>query len=256
VIAAMFQAGREAWPDLRVDRAAFEAFVAARTPDTAQHAADLYLACACHTGDPVALAAFERTYLAQVPEYLRRVRATPELVAEVGQSLRERLFVGEAPRIAEYTGRGALGAWLRVAALRIASNARRASDTRERIEARAPAPAALPIDPELALVRSRHAPDFERALRDAFVALEERERNLLRLHFLDGLGSDGLAAVFAVHRATAARWLAAAREALQARVLELLRERLALAPRDLASLARIVRSELDMSLRGLLATDR
>src|SRR6185312_1867471 len=130
-------------------------------------------------------------------------------------------------------------------------NLRRTADTRERIEARAPASPAVPLDPELALVRSRHAGDFERALQDAFGSLDERERNLLRLHFLDGLGIDGLAPVFGVHRATVARWLAAARERLQDTVLALLRERLAVGERELESLARLVRSDLEISLPSL-----
>ena len=101
-------------------------------------------------------------------------------------------------------------------------------------------------------LRARHAGEFERALRDAFAGLDERERNLLRLHFLDGLGIDGLAPVFGVHRATAARWLAAARTRLHDGVIALLQARLDVDARELESLARVVRSELEISLRSLL----
>jgi len=246
----MLQAGRAAWPDVLVDREAFATFVAARD-DGPLHAADVYLACACAAGDRAALAAFERAYLSLIDGFLRGVRATPELIDEVRQHLRERLFLGERPRIEDYSGRGTLASWLRVAALRAASNLRRASGARDRAEARAPAVSPVPLDPELALVRSRHSNDFESALRDAFAALDERERNLLRLHFLDGLGIDGLAPVFGVHRATVARWLAAARARLQEAVLALLRDRLDVDARELESLARVVRSDLEISLQSL-----
>lgn len=249
-IADMLAAGRAAWPELAIDEAAFASFAGERAAD-AGHAADLYLACACAAGDPAALAAFERVYLSQVDSFLRGVRPSPALADDVRQALRERLFLGDRPRIVEYSGRGPLASWLRVAALRAASNLRRAEGARDRVEARADAPAAVPVDPELALVRARHADDFARALRDAFARLDERERNLLRLHFLDGLGIDGLAPVFAVHRATAARWLAAARARLQDEVLALLRERLDVGTRELDSIARLVRSELEISLQSL-----
>jgi RNA polymerase sigma-70 factor (ECF subfamily) len=252
----MLQAGRAAWPEVAVEPDAFARFVEAREPDAAQHAslhaADLYLACACAAGDPAALSAFERAYLAQVEGFLRGVRATADLVDEVRQVLREKLFLGERPRIEDYSGRGTLASWLRVAAVRAASNLRRSEGARDRVEAKAPAASPVPLDPELALVRARHAGEFERALRDAFAGLDERERNLLRLHFLDGLGIDGLAPVFGVHRATAARWLAAARTRLHDGVLALLEARLEIDARELESLARVVRSELEISLQSLL----
>ena len=247
----MLEPGRAAWPGIELERDALAAFIAARGEADALNAADVYLACACAAGDPAALAAFERAYLAKVDDFLRGVRPSRELVDEVRQHLRERLFLGERPRIADYSGRGTLASWLRVAALRAASNFRRSEGARDRAAARAPAAPAVPLDPELALVRSRHSSEFERALGDAFAGLDERERNLLRLHFLDGLGIDGLAPVFGVHRATVARWLAAARTRLHDAVIELLRARLAVDARELESLLRVVRSDLEISLQTL-----
>ena len=59
--------------------------------------------------------------------------------------------------------------------------------------------------------------------------------------------------VYRVHRATAARWVAAARDALKEGTLALLGERLKVTPTELASLLGAVQSELEVSLRGLLA---
>jgi RNA polymerase sigma-70 factor, ECF subfamily len=89
-------------------------------------------------------------------------------------------------------------------------------------------------------------------LRDAFASLQPRERNLLRLHFVERLGIDALASVLQVSRATAARHLAAAREALVERTIFNLRSRLRLAPAELDSLVAQVRSKLEISLGALL----
>src|SRR5262245_37416184 len=81
----LWQAGRTAWPavDLPLDR--FAAHVArhaagAPDPDAAAadlHAADLYLACACGAGDPVALRLFEEQVLPQAGAALRRLDPSP-----------------------------------------------------------------------------------------------------------------------------------------------------------------------------------
>ena len=247
--ASFLRAGQEEWPELAVDPDAFAQFLKTRDAADPTHAADLYLASACVSGDPTALTAFDRRYLADVEIYLRSVNPPPDLVDEVRQALREHLFWGERPRIAEYSGRGSLASWLRVAALRIASNLRRAAGTRYRLEERGSEPAALPTDPELALIRRRYAAPFERALAGSFASLDERDRNLLRLHLLDGLGIDELAPLFRVHRATAARWLQAARAHLKERVLERLRTELRVNERELESLVRVVESHLEISLR-------
>jgi len=245
------------WPGIDLDPAVYTRWRDDHPDHSDDHGDELYLACACAAGVPAALAAFEQHFLTQVDVYLRGVRATPDLVDEVRQELRQRLFSGERPRIADYSGKGSLGAWLRVAAIRVASNLRRAEGTRARLEAHGTSgdelQRELPLDPELALIRGRYKGAFTDAMRDAFAALAERERNLLRLHFQGGVGVDGLAPVFGVHRATAARWLAAARDELSGRVLELLKSRLAVDARELESLARVVRSDLDVSLRTLLA---
>jgi RNA polymerase sigma-70 factor (ECF subfamily) len=57
-----------------------------------------------------------------------------------------------------------------------------------------------------------------------------------------------------VHRATVARWLASAREVVLERTMAQLGDDLRLDPAELVSLIRVVRSELDVSLQGLLAS--
>jgi RNA polymerase sigma-70 factor (ECF subfamily) len=73
------------------------------------------------------------------------------------------------------------------------------------------------------------------------------------MHFLDGLNIDRIGIVFGVHRATVARWLATARELVLERTMTLLGDRLQLDAAEFASLLRMVRTTLDVSLHSLLS---
>jgi RNA polymerase sigma-70 factor (ECF subfamily) len=258
-LADMLRAGRAAWPEIDVDPEAYAGYARERAGEGgdpgALHAADLYLACAAAVGDPRAVAAFERRYIADVPSFLSRVERSPAAIEEVQQALRDLLFVGrpgKPPKIAEYSGRGALGSWLRVVALRVHHNLRRQHRDHAPLEDEGPPAPLAEGSPELALLRAHGDAAVNQALRDTFSTLSPRDRSLLRLHFLDGLNVDRLGLVFGVHRATAARWLAAAREQLTAGALARLRERLAVSEAELASLMGLLRSRLTVSLRGLL----
>jgi RNA polymerase sigma-70 factor (ECF subfamily) len=255
----LLAAGRAAWPGVDLDPARFAEHVRARLGDgdpSAIHAADLYLACACEAGDPRALAAFEARYIAEVPAFLAGVTREPAAIEEVRQRVRERLFVaapGARPKIAEYAGRGALASWVRVVVLRVASNLRRAERPHADLEIAAETKILPGVDPELATLRARYQPAFDEALRASFAELTPRERTLFRMHFLDGLALDRMAVVFDVHRATVARWIAAARQGLVDRTMARLGAELRLSPTELDSLLAVVRSGLDLSLPALLA---
>jgi len=78
--------------------------------------------------------------------------------------------------------------------------------------------------------------------------LTAEQRNLLRLHFLDGLNIEKIGAVMQVHRATVARWIAAAREEILENVRRDLNQRLRLEPSEFESLVNLVRSQLQVSI--------
>jgi RNA polymerase sigma-70 factor (ECF subfamily) len=246
-------AGQSAWPTVHLAREVLAAWCAAREVDVKPElAADAYLACACSHGDAAALAAFEERYLSEVGRFLAGTRSTPDTVEEVKQRLRVRLFTGERPRIAEYAARGSLAAWLRVAAVRTASNLRReerAATVGERTE-EADAP---PLDPDLIQLKERYRADLEQALRLALSHLEPRDRNLLRMHFLERVRLERLASLFGVHRATVVRWLAAARARVIDETFTHLRAAAPATQSELASLVQLLRSQLEVSLRRLLA---
>src|SRR5579884_1384958 len=115
---------REAWPGVDVADADFAAAVERHRP-APEHLADLYLATACAAGNAAALAAFERTHLSQVAAFVARTDSDPAFAEEVRQRLREKLLVGQPPRISEYAGQGPLGGWVRVAAVRMALDLRK-----------------------------------------------------------------------------------------------------------------------------------
>jgi RNA polymerase sigma-70 factor (ECF subfamily) len=245
----LWEQARAAWPDVDVPRDVFYAHVG----DDAEglHVGDLYLACALARGDARALEHFERL-VSQVDGWLAGQRASPAMIEEVRQRVRVRVLVPDEgpPRVLQYAGRGPLGGWLRIVALRIADNLRR--DELGAGEEAGP-PADLPVlDPELAMIKRRYGAVFRDAFHDAFAALEVDERNLFRLFYLDGLNLDALAAVLRISRATAGRRMLAARERLLEGTLRLLGERLKVDAAEMESLLGVVRSGLEISLRALL----
>jgi RNA polymerase sigma-70 factor (ECF subfamily) len=249
---AAYDRGRAAWPGVTVDTGRFAAHVARLSDDGELHE-DLYLACACAAGDAAALQVFERQILGEVGRFVRRIDPSPELAEEVRQALRERLLVarpGELPRIADYSGRGPLGAWVRVAAVRLAIDLRR-----KRGEAPLPVDEAAPageLDPEAALLRARHQDDYQAALREALATLSVRERNLVRMHFVDGMTVERIGVVYQVHKGTASRWIQAVRQKLLDETYRGLGARLRLSPSELVSLTAMMQSQLHVSLSGLL----
>src|SRR6476646_7397720 len=86
---------------------------------------DLYLACACGTGDSRAIRAFDAAYSHVVETAYRRFRYLARGAEDVKQLIHEKLFVaeaGKAPKIADYAGRGDLKTWLRVSVVRLLIN--------------------------------------------------------------------------------------------------------------------------------------
>ena len=219
-------------------------------------AADVWLACACAEGDARAIAGFETRFRGTIDSVLARMRLDGATVDDVRQAVRDRLLVavpGHAPRIAGYSGRGELAGWVRAAATRVALNLLRAqpkTTSDEELMARVPAAS---DDPELAMLKARYGPAFRRAFSEALSELELRTRLLLKQHYVDGQSTDDLGALHGVHRVTVLRWLTAAREDLARDVERRLCEGLQVAPRELASLMRLVRSRIELDLNDLLS---
>jgi RNA polymerase sigma-70 factor (ECF subfamily) len=272
VLSELTQRAREAWPGIALDDRVFAESLGLAVRHERDpigtvltlRTSELYLATACAQGDPRALAAFEKRFLARVPDHVKGIDPSPAFAADVSQALRATLLLAEAdarPRIAEFGGRGTLAAWVRVCAIRTALNLRRTNLRRGRGHVAAdddvlgalPAPGA---DPEFDYVRAVCRDEFARAFADALAALAPKQRSVLRVHHLDGLTLDQTARAFQVGRATVARWLAQAREQLLEETKRLLKERLQLSATDLESVLRYASHRLDVSLRRRLSDTR
>ncbi len=254
-----FAAAQAANPGVSLDPARFAARLAAEIgagPLDGLHTNDLYLALACATGDAAALARFEATYAPEIARALARLGLRGPAAEEIHQRLRHKLFVAEEgaePRVASYSGRGPLRAWLRalVAHEALSEHRRRGREDHEtdsKLGDRAAGD-----DPELAEIRARYAAPFRDAFRDALAALPPRDRNVLRLVYTEGLSVEQVAILYNVHRVSVSRWLGATRKALLEETRGRLRDRLRLDDAELASLTRLCLSQIDVSLDRLLS---
>lgn len=255
---ALCSAAREAWPQVGLDDGAVATWLGARWRDggVVRHASDVALACACAAQRPGAHEALLAmlTRLARVLKQLGAGRADKE---DVCQAVLDKLLL---PRngvlgISRYEGTGPLEGWLRAALVRTALNLERSGRQEDPTEfdelARA---ATLSAAPELSYVRARYRPEFAAAFRHALAGLSSRDRNLLRLHHLNGVTLDALATMHQVHRATVARWLAAARQAAVEATRQGLRDTLKVDEQELTSLIRALESQLHVSLERALRT--
>ena len=89
-------------------------------------------------------------------------------------------------------------------------------------------------------------------MRAALEALDDRQRALLRYSLVDGWTVDQIGELYKVHRATAARWVAAARDALGDLIRTEVAKRLAIDELEVDSLIALVRSRIDVSLERVL----
>jgi RNA polymerase sigma-70 factor (ECF subfamily) len=252
--------GRESWPGVELDAATFSMAATNQLggrPLDRVRADELYLAIACAARIDQAILAFEKHYLSGLAAALRRRGQDWAAAADTVQAVRVRFLVGDVgrgPMIAEYNGRGSLAAWLRVAATRIAMLAhrkhRRETDVDDLVIV------ARSCRPDLGLLGMQLGSELEVAFRAAFAALAPRERNLLRYQIIDQLGIDRIAALHGVHRATAARWSAHAREALIEGVRRELKDRLQLDGIELDTMFRQLVSQIELSRRWLLTPRR
>jgi len=112
-----------------------------------------------------------------------------------------------------------------------------------------------PDDPELEALRSRYPESLDAALRAALARLDGRARALLRYQLIDGWSVERVGRLYGVHRATAARWLADAGDALGNTIRDELAMRLQMATDDVDSIVRLVQSRVDMSLDRSPAPD-
>ncbi|WP_224365486.1 RNA polymerase subunit sigma-70 [Hyalangium versicolor] len=271
VLLRAWETARGPWPQVALPAELFVKHLARHLPETSDGnplatvleelaLADLYLACACVQQVPEAVEAMERHCLAKLPGLMGYLKLPDAVLDDVCQMVRIQLLLGSSeagPRLADYTGRGALLSWVRVIAVRLAL--KQAPPGRAAPEdGLLSALEALPspeTDAELDLVKRRYRPMFLQAIRESFDALSSEQRHLLRLHVIDRLPTTRLGPLFGVDQSTVSRWIIRAREAVYEETKRRLKERLRLSSREFDSLTDAIDSQLDLSLSQLLKDD-
>jgi RNA polymerase sigma-70 factor (ECF subfamily) len=219
---------------------------------------DLWLALACAENHPAALQAFEREYGGELTTALRKMRIPAERHDDWRQQIRQKLFVGgadRAPRILDYSGRGRLRHWVRVALVRSLLDELRRDRRSPKLTTDEPALElrAPDADAEVEFLKRRYAHEFQTAFEEAVVGLDPDDRNALRSHYTHRMSIDQIAVAFGIHRATAARRVTRARERLVELTRERLQLRLAVETCDMNSVYRLLQSQVDLSVARLLA---
>ncbi|MGE0550764.1 MAG: sigma-70 family RNA polymerase sigma factor [Kofleriaceae bacterium] len=259
----LYLAAQQAWPGVALEPTTFAVGLAQHAATegpaiaaiTAVRATDLYLALACVAGIPEAVAAF-RVFDADIHAALRRMRFDDATIADLGQELRERLLIGTSQtsaKLGSYAGRGSLKSWIRSAATRHGLNhldgRREAAPLTEHVLASVGSTG----DPGLDLMKQTYRESFREAVQGALRDLPARDRTLLAQYFVDELTVDELGAIHGTHRATAARWVARAKDAVFQATAARLRATLRVDQHELDSILRLIDSQLELSMGALLA---
>ncbi|MGN6108395.1 MAG: hypothetical protein ACTHU0_25040 [Kofleriaceae bacterium] len=238
------------WPGVEADPEGYLGWIAQRVADEAGsleaveaavgrlRLPDLYLACACASGDPRALAAFDAAFVA----------GDRRNSDDVKQALRVKLFVGPAPRITSYAGRGDLGRWVRAVAARLAIDEARGSFE---VPAEDALLEAIGIDPSHGpahqLLKQDAREILQTAVREAIGALSARERTMLLQHYIDRVGVVELGKLFGLAPSNVSRNLAKARIVLVSQIRRSVMRHRKLGGDELDSLVDLVRSQLSLT---------
>jgi RNA polymerase sigma-70 factor (ECF subfamily) len=256
-LAALLARARASRPEVSASDEGFLAQLMRHlTPPEADEAyvGDLYLATACLEGKPAALSRFRSELLSELRRYLARAHGSEDFADEVVQALSERVLLrgpDGRTRLAEYTGRGELMGWLRVGAIRLALNMKR--------DAEPPATGdfsstAAEADLELDVLKAQYRAPFARALTETLRSLPQKQRNVLRLHSLDGLTVDRIGKMFRVDKSTISRWISAARAAIFERTRQELQKHFAVSDSELDTVMGVLNSRYDVSVSRFLHT--
>ncbi len=260
--AEIWSQGHKYWSseDFAVSAPELQNYLAALTdsPDCVlQHAADLYLACACSLARASAIAQFESRHEQDFGHALSRMRLPESMCDDVKQEVHSKLFVGNenGPMIAQYAGRGPLAGWLRAVTVRTAIDLLRKEKSQEvQVEQTLLERfASADIGIEAQNLKKKYQRLANEAFETGFRSLSSRERNLLRQHYLQHMNIDQIGALYKVHRTTAFRWITSARATIFANAQTHVAAELGEGSgEDAEELLRILESQIDVTLDRLL----
>jgi len=269
-LTAQWDTAGAAWPDIDIAPERFAGELARRIAThtsgeittaalEATHGGDVYLAVACCDGNIAAIAQLDELVGRELRHAAGKLRASSDQTTEVHAELRRILLVDDHDRgaaLREYAGRGDLRGYIRVSATRALIRAINRGRREVAVDDDEVFDRMLPLDdPEISILRAQYRDTVDAALRAALAGLDGRARALLRYQLIDGWSIDQVGKLYGVHRATAARWLAEARELLGAAIRDELAARLRIPASEVDSIVRLVQSRVDMSLDRILVPD-
>ncbi len=261
---AVVAAAGAASPKLAFAPEAFAAHLARRRPAGmpltqflhVASAADLLLAFCCGHGDAEAIRLFDARFDGDLRMVYAQGRGHKPPFDEYAQVLRSKLMTGEQPRILAYAGVGELKNWVRVTASRVLVDLQRAASDAQPLHEEAVLAVPSPDDdPEIDYLKRLYRAEMREAFEAAVNVLSPEERNCLRDYYARGLSVDELAAARGIHRATAARRVAAARSAVLKHTRQLLMQRTQLSRDELESVVRLIESQLYVTVERVFAVD-
>lgn len=258
----------KARPEVGARPEAFVKFIAERMPPTDEPGSvldslqveELALCFACLAGSQPALVELERSFAAAAASALGKLGMNAEAREDAMQRALEKLLTGgpdATPKLAQYSGQGSLGGWLRVVVVRTALNAQR---NERRMKPRDDDVLASRLaedadDPEIEIIKDRYRATLAEAVSVAFRQLTSEQRNLLRLYVIDGLTLAELGRMQGVDASTISRWLGKIRANLLDQARSYLLQQYSMRPSECESLMRVVRSGLHLTIERLLETE-
>ena len=255
----LYGEARASAPNIELDEAVFVDLLVKATdgaPDPmvaleAMHHSDLFVAQAAAAGDPVAFVLVDRRMGEQLATVVRSLGESSTFAQDLASELRAHILTpreGGAPRLASYLGTGPLDGWLRVTVTREAVRARRAQTARGTAADDELAQIAGVVSPQLEFLKASYRDQIRAAFRGAIHTLNDRQKNLIRLHYGDGVGVERLGQMYRVHFSTISRWLAAARDKLFDETRAAVRAELGVDDSEFDEVMQLVQSNLDLTI--------
>lgn len=235
--AALIAAGRAAWPKVEVAAGALRKQLhrAGIAEEPGPHAGDVFLAAACLAGSRTALEAFVSRPLARA---LGRVR--PDLRADVGQAVCERLLGSDPPALLKYSGVSSLERWLRRTVENAATDFARSQRQHAGLDEWL---TGILSSPEGRIVEAVSRAPVQKIVRDVLAALQPEERELLAMFHRQELPHARIGEKLALPRSTVAHRLKRLHEKLSRLIRERVRAELRLATGDVEDALRLLRGE-------------
>jgi RNA polymerase sigma-70 factor (ECF subfamily) len=208
------------------------------------------LAAACGLGEQNAIVELLAAHGRMMRMTASNVLRDGDAIDECLQRVRVRLFVGDArgPRIRAFVPGGTLRGWLQTVTMREALMQLRSTPNDKHADEDELASRMSTGDSELDMLKQRYGAELREAFQRAIENVHPNDRRLLREHILEEHSIDDLAERHGISRATAARWVIRARDAVAELVRQDLKAKFQMDTPELESVLRLVRSQVDLSV--------